>query len=57
MQVEDGRILDAASERLAATRAERKRNMQELRKKLDEWARLLHSKGVSERPQVGTDGG
>ncbi len=55
-QVEDGRILDAASERLAEVRAERRQNMQELRRKLDEWARLLHSKGVSERPQARAQG-
>ncbi|GAB4822194.1 hypothetical protein N2152v2_009240 [Parachlorella kessleri] len=52
IQADDGRILDTASERLAAVRAARRDNMADLRRRLDEWARLLHSKGVSERPQV-----
>lgn len=52
MQAEDHSILDRASESLGRLRKERGDNIRQLRQQADEWARLLHSKGVSERNQV-----
>ncbi len=50
--MDDGRILDSASPELASIRLQRRENMQQLRAATDEWARSLHAKGISERPQV-----
>lgn len=49
---EDARILDRASEKLAAVRKERQDNGSELRSGMSDWARRLHQQGVSERAQV-----
>jgi hypothetical protein len=49
----DGRVLDAASEKLAATREQRRQNLFGLRAAIEEWARKLHRQGAADRSQVG----
>ena len=52
IHADDARILDQASARLGAVRAQRRQNLAALRQGMDQWARNLHGQGVSERPQV-----
>ena len=49
---DDGAILDAASEKLASTRASRRENLSRLRSEIETWARALHRQGAAERAQV-----
>ena len=52
LQPGDGSIKDEASEQLGQVRRERRANMQQLRRSMDEWARNMHQQAVSERAQV-----
>lgn len=52
LQVQGGRVLDRASDRLGDIRQQRRSNMQSLRKDMTDWARQLASQAVSEEALV-----
>ena len=52
LPLQDGRVLDRASERLGIVRRQRRDNMQSLRQCINDWARNLASQNVSEEALV-----
>lgn len=52
LPVQEGRVLDRASERLGLIRRQRRDNMQSLRQSMNEWARNLASQNISEEALV-----
>ncbi|KAL0032477.1 hypothetical protein WJX77_002790 [Trebouxia sp. C0004] len=50
--IEDGRVLDRASDELGRVRCQRRDNMQSLRQSMNEWARKLAAQNVSEEALV-----
>ncbi|KAA6418330.1 MAG: 2 family [Trebouxia sp. A1-2] len=50
--IEDGRVLDRASDQLSKVRGQRRDNMQSLRQSMNEWARKLAAQNVSEEALV-----
>lgn len=50
--LQDGRVLDRASDQLSKVRGQRRDNMQSLRQSMNEWARKLAAQNVSEEALV-----
>ena len=50
--MQNGRLLDKASERLSSIRKQRRENSQTLSKSMNEWARKLANQGLSEEALV-----
>ena len=52
LALQDGRVLDRASDQLSKVRGQRRDNMQSLRQSMNEWARKLAAQKVSEEALV-----
>ena len=52
LALQDGRVLDRASDQLSKVRGQRRGNMQSLRQSMSEWARKLAAQNVSEEALV-----
>ncbi len=52
LALQDGRVLDRASDQLSKVRGQRRDNMQSLRQSMNEWARKLAAQNVSEEALV-----
>ncbi len=52
LPLQDGRVLDRASDQLSKVRGQRRDNMQSLRQSMNEWARKLAAQNVSEEALV-----
>ena len=50
--LQDGRVLDRASEHLGSVRQQRRDNMQRLRQSMNDWARKLAAQNISEEALV-----